>query len=186
MSLISDVLVLGAQHGDAVTHLYVSILFQILFPLSFSQNTEQSSKSYTGGPGWLSSCVDIGHVTPPSTTVLLLSWRRIPGCSSGQLSVCFVASGRPLATLSILQCWGWSQRWHPQLGICTSGRTALRVTGWQHSGGHCPCEPEARAPTAAPSWWAGPDLRPFLQSRRWHLCNWGKGSEGVGVTFSFY
>ena len=73
MSLINDVLVLGVQHGDAVTHLYVSILFQILFPLSFLQNTEQSSKSYTGGPGWLSSCVDIGHVTPPSTTVLLLS-----------------------------------------------------------------------------------------------------------------
>lgn len=73
MSLINDVLVLGVQHGDAVTPLYVSMLFQILFPLSFLQNTERSSKSYTGGPDWLSSCLDIGHVTPASTTVLLFS-----------------------------------------------------------------------------------------------------------------
>ena len=186
MSLINDVLVLGVQHGDSVTHLYVSILFQILFPFSFLQNTEQSSKSYTGGPGWLSCCLDIGYVTPPSSTVLLFSWRKIQGCSSGQLSVYFVASGRPLATLTVLQCWGWSQRWHLQLGICASGRTTQRVTGWQNSGGHCPCEPGARASPAAPSWWAGPDLRPFFQSSRLHPCNWGRGSEGVAVTFSFY
>ena len=73
MSVINDVLVLGVQHGDSVIHLYVSILFQILYPFSFWQNTEQSSKSY---PGWLSSCLDIGHVTPSSTMVLLLSWEN--------------------------------------------------------------------------------------------------------------
>ena len=47
------VLVSGIQESDSVTHIHVSILFQILFPFSLLQNIEQSFLCYTVGPCWL-------------------------------------------------------------------------------------------------------------------------------------
>ena len=46
-------LVSGVQQGDSVSHIHISILFQILFPFRL-QNIEQSSLCYTVGPCWLS------------------------------------------------------------------------------------------------------------------------------------
>ena len=40
--------------SDSVTHIQVSILFQILFPFRLLQNIGQSSLCYAVGPGWLS------------------------------------------------------------------------------------------------------------------------------------
>ena len=53
------VLVSGVQQSDSVTHMHVSILFQILFPIRLLQNIEQSSLCYTVGPRWLS----VVHIT---------------------------------------------------------------------------------------------------------------------------
>ena len=47
-------LVSGVQQSDSVIHIYVPILFQILFPFRLLQNIEQSSLCYTVGPCWLS------------------------------------------------------------------------------------------------------------------------------------
>ena len=47
--LVSDV-----QHTDSVIHIHTFIIFQVLFPYRFLQNTEQSSLCYIGGPCWLS------------------------------------------------------------------------------------------------------------------------------------
>ena len=46
------VLVSGIQPGDAVIHMRVSVLFQVLFPLKLLQNMELSSLCYTVGPCW--------------------------------------------------------------------------------------------------------------------------------------
>ena len=48
------VLVSGVQQSDSVTHIHVSILFQIIFALSLLHNIEQSSLCYTVGPCRLS------------------------------------------------------------------------------------------------------------------------------------
>ena len=50
----SILLVLGIQKVDSVLYRHVFILFQILFSYWLSQNSEQSSRCYTGGPLWLS------------------------------------------------------------------------------------------------------------------------------------
>ena len=53
--MISNVmLVSGIQQSDSVIHMHVSILFQILFPISLLHNIEQSSLCYTVGPRCLS------------------------------------------------------------------------------------------------------------------------------------
>ena len=49
-----SVLVSGVQQSNSVTHIHVSILFQILFPFRLLHNIEQSSLCYTVGPCWLS------------------------------------------------------------------------------------------------------------------------------------
>ena len=48
------VLVSGVQQSDSVIHIYVSILFQILFPFVLLHNIEQSSLCCAIGPCWLS------------------------------------------------------------------------------------------------------------------------------------
>ena len=48
------VLVSGIQQSDSVIHMYVSILFQILFPFRLLYNIELSSLCYIVGPYWLS------------------------------------------------------------------------------------------------------------------------------------
>ena len=50
------VVVSGVQQSDSVIHIYVymSILFQVLFPYRLLQNIEYSSLGYTVGPCWLS------------------------------------------------------------------------------------------------------------------------------------
>ena len=60
-------LVSGVQQSDSVTHIHVSILFQILFPFSLLQNIEQSSLCYTVGLCWL-SILDIAVCTCQSQT----------------------------------------------------------------------------------------------------------------------
>ena len=65
------VLVLGIQQRDSV--IYVSILFQILFPGSLSQNIEQSSLCSTVGPCCLFSkghCVHVNPILPISLSLL--------------------------------------------------------------------------------------------------------------------
>ena len=55
IELINNVvLISGVRQSDSVIHIYVSILFQILFPFSLLQSIEQSSLCYTVGPCWLS------------------------------------------------------------------------------------------------------------------------------------
>ena len=55
VELINNVvLVSGVQQSDSVMHIYISILFQILFPFRLLQSIEQSSLCYTVGPCWLS------------------------------------------------------------------------------------------------------------------------------------
>ena len=44
----------SAQQSGSVTHLRVSVLFQILFPFRLLPEVEQSSLCYTIGPCWLS------------------------------------------------------------------------------------------------------------------------------------
>ena len=48
--LMNNVSVPGVQQSDSVTHIHVSILFQILFPFRSFYITEQSSLCYTVGP----------------------------------------------------------------------------------------------------------------------------------------
>ena len=48
------VLVSDVHQSDAVIHIHVSILFQILFPFKLLHNIEQSSLCYTAGSCWLS------------------------------------------------------------------------------------------------------------------------------------
>ena len=48
------VLVSGIQQSDSVIHMYISILFQILFPFRLLYNIELSSLCYIVGPYWLS------------------------------------------------------------------------------------------------------------------------------------
>ena len=48
------VLVSAVQQSDSVIHIHISILFQIPFPFSLLQSTEQSSLCSTVGPCWLS------------------------------------------------------------------------------------------------------------------------------------
>ena len=52
--IYNTVLVSGIQQSDSVIHIYVSILFQILFPFRSFQNIEQNSLCYTVGPCWFS------------------------------------------------------------------------------------------------------------------------------------
>ena len=47
------VLVSGVQQSDSVIHIYVSIVFQILFPFRLLHNIEQSSLCYMVSPCWL-------------------------------------------------------------------------------------------------------------------------------------
>ena len=61
------VLVSGVQQSDSVIHIYVSILFQILFPFRLLYNIEQSFLCYTVGPCWL-SILDIAVCTCRSQT----------------------------------------------------------------------------------------------------------------------
>ena len=48
------VLVSGVQQSVSVTHIYVSMLFQILFSFRLLQNIEHRSLCCTVGPCWLS------------------------------------------------------------------------------------------------------------------------------------
>ena len=41
-------IVSGVQQSDSVIHIYVSIVFEILFPLRLLHDTEQSYLCYTG------------------------------------------------------------------------------------------------------------------------------------------
>ena len=41
------VLVSGVQQSDSIIHMYVTILFQVLFPFQLLPNIEQSSLCYT-------------------------------------------------------------------------------------------------------------------------------------------
>ena len=41
------VLVSGVQQSDSIIHIYVTILFQVLFPFQLLPNIEQSSLCYT-------------------------------------------------------------------------------------------------------------------------------------------
>ena len=43
----------GVEQSDSVTHIHVSILFQILFPFRLLRNAEQSSLCWTVGLCWL-------------------------------------------------------------------------------------------------------------------------------------
>ena len=43
----NDVFISGVQQSDSDTHIHVSVLFQILFPLRLLQNIEQRSLCYT-------------------------------------------------------------------------------------------------------------------------------------------
>ena len=53
--LINNVVLVSAtQQSDSVTHIHVSILFQIIFPFGLLQSIEQNSLCYTVGPCWLS------------------------------------------------------------------------------------------------------------------------------------
>ena len=55
VQLINNVvLVSGVQRSDSVTHVHVSLLFQILFLFRLLHNTEQSSLCYIASPCWLS------------------------------------------------------------------------------------------------------------------------------------
>ena len=47
--MINNVLVSGVQQSDSVVQIYVSLLFQTLFPFRLLQSTEQSSLCYTAG-----------------------------------------------------------------------------------------------------------------------------------------
>ena len=51
------VLVFSVQQSDSL--IYVSILFQILFPFRLLENIKQSSLCYTVGPCWASSFLSI-------------------------------------------------------------------------------------------------------------------------------
>ena len=44
------ILVSGVQQSDSVSHIHVSILFQILFPFRLLQSIEWSSMCYTVSP----------------------------------------------------------------------------------------------------------------------------------------
>ena len=44
----------GVKQSDSVTHIPVSVLFQVLFPFRLLQNIEQSSLCYAVGPWWFS------------------------------------------------------------------------------------------------------------------------------------
>ena len=62
VELINNVrIVAGVQQSDSV--IYISILFQILFPFRLLQNIEQSSQCYTVGPCCL-SILNMIHVNP--------------------------------------------------------------------------------------------------------------------------
>ena len=51
VELINNVVIVsGVQPSDSVTHIHVSILFQILFPFRQLHNIEQNSLCYTVGP----------------------------------------------------------------------------------------------------------------------------------------
>ena len=55
VELINNVvLVSGVQQSDSVTHIHVSVLSQILFPIRLLQSIEQGSLCYTVGPCGLS------------------------------------------------------------------------------------------------------------------------------------
>ena len=47
------VLVSGVQQNEAIMHLHVCIVFQILLPFRLLQNIEKSSLCYTAGLFWL-------------------------------------------------------------------------------------------------------------------------------------
>ena len=65
VQLINNV-VLVIQQSDSVTHIHVSILFQILFPFRLL-HIEQNSLCYTVGPYWL-SILNIAMCTRQSQT----------------------------------------------------------------------------------------------------------------------
>ena len=71
------VLVSGVQQSDSVTHIRVSILFQILFPFRLLQNIEQSSLCYTVGPCLL-SVLNIAVCTCYTTLYMLSSLIHTP------------------------------------------------------------------------------------------------------------
>ena len=50
-------------------YMYTYILFQILFPCSLLQNTEQSSLSYTVGPYWLSALYIVVYTHNPNLLI---------------------------------------------------------------------------------------------------------------------
>ena len=55
VELINNVVLMsGVQQSDSVIHIYVSILFQILFPFRLFQKIERSSLCDTVDPCWLS------------------------------------------------------------------------------------------------------------------------------------
>ena len=63
----NDVFISGVQQSDSDTHIHVSVLFQILFPLRLLQNIEQRSLCCVVDPCWL-SILNIEICTFPSQT----------------------------------------------------------------------------------------------------------------------
>ena len=94
------VLVSGEQQSDSVTHIHVSILFQILFPFRLLQNIVQSSLCYTVGSCWL-SILNIAVCTCQSQTpngpwkLLFFSLSCEPACllASGNIPSPLTQSG---------------------------------------------------------------------------------------------
>ena len=86
------VLVSGVQQSDSFIHIYVSILFQILFPFRLLQNIEQSSLCYTVGPCWLFILNIVVCTDQSQTPNLSLPPPTFCGSLFHQLSVSFSCS----------------------------------------------------------------------------------------------
>ena len=88
------VLVSGIQQGDAVIHMRVSVLFQVLFLLKLLQNMELSSLCYTLGPCWFLSYLFGGDLVAESDSCDLMD------CNPLGSSVHGISQGRILEWVS--------------------------------------------------------------------------------------
>ena len=87
-------LVSGIQQGDAVIHMRVSVLFQVLFLLKLLQNMELSSLCYTLGPCWFLSYLFGGDLVAESDSCDLMD------CNPLGSSVHGISQGRILEWVS--------------------------------------------------------------------------------------
>ena len=103
-------LVSGIQQGDAVIHMRVSVLFQVLFPLKLLQNMELSSLCYTVGPCWFLFYFIGGGLVVESDSCNLMD------CSPLGSSVHGISQARILEWVSFSR--GSSQGSNPRLLHC--------------------------------------------------------------------